>query len=77
MPRHADKQDHYFNSSRVFHSASGWYFMTREVENVGPFSRKEEVFDALDLYKLNVLGLKIDTESLDDFDWSDLDQASG
>lgn len=52
--REGERHQRYFRSDRVFSSAGGWYFTTRESNRVGPFSGSEEATAELASFMLSV-----------------------
>ncbi|MGX5173762.1 DUF6316 family protein [Aliikangiella sp. IMCC44653] len=55
--RHGEPSKAWFRSDRYYHTNDGWWFMTREHKEEGPFSSQHEAENELMLYirKINQL----------------------
>jgi len=48
--RSGEKVKAWFRSERFYHTGQGWYFMTREGEEYGPFDTEHDADSELMLY---------------------------
>ncbi len=87
MHRNGDEKTTVFSSNRVFFCNGDWYFSARELREIGPFSSREQVYEALYLYLKDVVKTRVDVTEYDipeqaskivdfdelrNFDWSEL-----
>ncbi|TQV84645.1 hypothetical protein FKG94_03745 [Exilibacterium tricleocarpae] len=48
--RRGETEMHWYRADRFFSTSDGWFFLTREGENVGPFENRQEAERAVVLY---------------------------
>ncbi|MCO7224545.1 DUF6316 family protein [Pleionea sp. CnH1-48] len=48
--RSGEDKKTWFRSDRFFHTADGWFFITREASQKGPFNTQKEAENELTLY---------------------------
>ncbi len=52
-PRRSDLLPNiFYQNDRVFSEKGGWYFRTRELEEIGPFETREEARESLEMFIL-------------------------
>jgi len=42
----------FYQNDRVFSEKGGWYFRTKELEEIGPFESREEAKESLEMFVL-------------------------
>lgn len=66
-----DTRTSIFGANRIFLSNGEWYFLARETPVSGPYASRSDADEALFLYMLDVVKIKMIVTELDDFDWSE------